>query len=475
MRTRSTYVLASLACVAAFAGPALRAGEEPEIVTKTRADLPKIRERLEKLRGLKFKGDVKVSHQTDEEFRKFISKDMDTELPPEKAAAQSRAYARLGLLPEGYDIRKEVVDAAADQALAHYDPKQKTFFVLKTDMPEMMVAQTMIHELHHALQDNYADLRALYEGPAKADNEDGLNAVKFLVEGEATYIMLLDEVQRQMPGADDSMLHRLIEQQANMSRAEMDAMERQQLGMLGDKSGAMKKALDQRAKMPLYLYRSFLDPYMKGAALIAKLREKGGWAAVDAIWKEPPTSTSQVLRPAKKLIGDAREDPTVIDLPDLSEKLGAGWKRTLVNTMGELNTEVMFQVKGDETTNEGRPWRGWLGDRLHAYEKDAKEPAIIWFVTWTKDDFASRFEGAYSGLLAKKYPSSKEKKGEIAGKKATLHEDGAVTHAVLTSGSDTLVLEAVPTAQLEAVAQAALASKKTPSAKHPAKTGGGEK
>ena len=116
----------ALTLLAVLAPIALIAADEPEIVTKTRADLPAMKKKLEEWRGLKFKEEVKVAYQTDEEFRAHITKEMDKELPPDKAASTSRAYARLGLLPQGYDIRKELVELASGQALAHYDPDKKT-------------------------------------------------------------------------------------------------------------------------------------------------------------------------------------------------------------------------------------------------------------------------------------------------------------------------------------------------------------
>jgi hypothetical protein len=457
----------ALTLLAVLAPIALIAADEPEIVTKTRADLPAMKKKLEAWRGLKFKEEVKVAYQTDEEFRAHITKEMDKELPPDKAASTSRAYARLGLLPQGYDIRKELVELASGQALAHYDPDKKTFFVLKTDMPEAMIPSSMFHELHHALQDQNWDLKPLYEGPAKDDDEDRLNAAKFLVEGEATYMMALWDARA--AGISDAQIDEALEMQAKMPRDQMDAMERMQSG--GNKT--FEKAIDQRSKMPLSVYRGLVDPYLKGAVFVARVKKAGGWKAVDELWKEPPRSTMQVLHPETWLIGDNRIDPTEIDLPDLSDKLGAGWKKTLQNTLGELNLECIFHDLGDGKTDKEKlkPARSWCGDRLHAYEADGKPgPAIVWMLTWTKPEYAERFAAAYGKVLEKKYEGKAEASKAPGKREAKVAlKEGDAFHAVLVSGSDALVLEAVPGASFEAVAEAALAAKKTVSAKHPPK------
>ena len=41
-----------------------------------------------------------------------------------------------------------------------------------------------------------------------------------------------------------------------------------------------------------------LFTYMVGARYVAALRLEGGWAAIDAAWRNPPTTTDQLTRRA---------------------------------------------------------------------------------------------------------------------------------------------------------------------------------
>lgn len=444
-------------------------GEEPEVVKKTRADLDKIKKDLEELRGVKFKSPVNVHYQTDEDFRKYLQGELDREFPKEKAEAYSRAYGRIGLLPDKYDLRKELVETMSAQAAAYYEPRKKDFYVLKADLPEMIVPGVMLHELNHALQDQHHDLGALLEKASKDDNDDAEVALKFLIEGEAEYLNQVYTAKRM--GGNEEMIVDALLKLAKLSRKEMEQMERANLGMLGEKGKSLEKALDQRAKLPLSLFRSLVEPYVKGPAMIARVKRDGGWEAVEGLWKDLPRSTSQVLRPARKLIGDAREDPTAVELPDASQKLGEGWKRTFQNTVGELGLEVLLEEKLGDDEDSKRPARGWIGDRVHAYEAEGKPTAIVWFLTWSRDGYAKRFAEAYARVLEKKYGDAKEKDAELSGKKAKVREDGEMSHAVAASGKDVVIVEACPKAALEAVVAAAFEAKKTPSKTHPAKAG----
>ena len=51
----------------------------------------------------------------------------------------------------------------------------------------------LVHELTHALQDQYYDLEKLIK---QADNTDKETAIKYLVEGEATYVMTIAQLEK---------------------------------------------------------------------------------------------------------------------------------------------------------------------------------------------------------------------------------------------------------------------------------------
>ena len=72
--------------------------------------------------------------------------------------------------------------------------------------------------------------------------------------------------------------------------------------VLGEQLDAMKDVLgaDAAADMasvlssPDYLFRVLYDPYFSGQAAVHKIRRAGGWAAVNELWRNPPTSTEML-------------------------------------------------------------------------------------------------------------------------------------------------------------------------------------
>ena len=63
-------------------------------------------------------------------------------------------------------------------------------------MAEVLMEPTVVHELTHALQDQTFGLESRMKGLRAASNEDVENAFRFLVEGEATYVMMLAALRK---------------------------------------------------------------------------------------------------------------------------------------------------------------------------------------------------------------------------------------------------------------------------------------
>jgi Zn-dependent peptidase ImmA (M78 family) len=407
--------------------------QEPKEVTAIREMVPQLCKDLEALRGLKFDKEVLVEYQSDEDFRKYMQEKIDASYPKEKADADVALLSAVGLLEQGYDIRKEMISAMSSQALAYYEPAKGTFFVLKTQMPLEMLAPTVLHELQHALQDQKYDLAKSMEkfDDPNFDREDMSLGYRFLMEGEATYLMTKYALDKQGQGA---MLGQALMMQANMGRQQMSQMERMQAQMMGEKGKSMIAALDARDKLPNYIYHMMLDPYMKGALFVHKLIEKGGFAEVDSAFKNLPTTSEQVLHPEKCI---DRDEPVLLELPDLSAQLGEGAKLLAKNTLGELNMRVVFTELG--VGAQEKACAGWDGDRIHAYSLPGKEwAAFVWMTTWDSEEDAAEF--------AKALETHKGK-----GKAAPLA--GA---SVFAKGQDVLIVGGVEGDAVEAVRAAAI-------------------
>lgn len=432
--------LSALTCaLALLLAPTAGAQDQPEPpeVTRIRESVPRLQKKLEELRGATFQRDVTVEYQSDEDFRAFLLASLDEQYPPERAEKDSRLLQALGFMPEGYDLRQGLVDAMSSQALAYYDPEQGTFFVLKTEMPASEIDGTVLHELHHALQDQRHDLATLaapFERPDFQNDDAGL-AYKFLVEGEAFYVQMRFMLEQQAGARGLAMLDQAIGMYGNSTRREMERMERMQMGMMGDQAKAAVDALEARAKLPGYLYHSLVSPYFKGGVAVHQLFKRGGWERIDGLFKELPRSTEQILHPEKAPGNDGHDVPTRVELPDLSASLGEGWALLTQNTIGELHLRTLFEtLEGNERQAAAA---GWDGDRVQAYGKGA-ETAFAWYLVFDSADDAQEFKSALEAAQ-KKGPAT------LSGAEVTLHGDAHV-----------LVLGGVPAARREAVRAAAL-------------------
>src|SRR6185436_3813647 len=89
---------------------------------------------------------------------------------------------------------------------------------------------------------------------------------------------------------------------------------------------------------PPIIVRSVMAPYSDGIELVHWARRRGGWAAVDELWRNPPTTSEQMLHPEKLL---AREPAEPIGVPVAPP---AGPSAVLYHdVMGEQSVRLMFE------------------------------------------------------------------------------------------------------------------------------------
>ncbi len=159
------------------------------------------------------------------------------------------------------------------------------------------------------------------------------------------------------------------------------------------------------ASMPQILQREYNLPFLEGRLFVDRLRETGGWGAVNDAWSSPPESTEQILHP-KAYPGDR---PTSIDLGDLAGRLGGGWSEAWKQTMGELRIAVWL-ADGQPGTQEGpkapidlpraNAAAGWAGDRLVSLDGPDGTWAIVWQTSWDSPDDTAQFVEAASAAVA---------------------------------------------------------------------------
>jgi hypothetical protein len=366
---------------------------------------------VEDIRGKKFKTDVPVHMQSEEDFRKFVAKSLDAELPPEKTKLIQSAWSKLGLIPNDYDLRKGFENLFISQAAGYYDHSTKKMVLLKTDtLSPDHIKISLIHELCHALQDQYFDLGTLMNN-AGATSEDAGMAIRYLIEGEATYVMTYYATKPMMALMPKNMsITQVLSQQTavmkSISREFLLGQTEAQFGPKVEQYPAMKSVIDGLKDAPIYLFWYLNAPYMHGAASIAEMLQLPisvkqdefvtGWIAVDNAYKTPPVSSEQMIHPNKLLV--SKDAPTSVNQPALPD----GWEPAYSDVLGEFGFWVLyeiFEIKRSRDYSEG-----WDGDRytLIKNKKDGRLGLHL-ATAWDSDADAKDSFKAYQKIVAKKY------------------------------------------------------------------------
>lgn len=379
----------------------------PTPVTAAPSRFAHIEDELAALRGLPFVRSVPFAQESRKDFRARVHKELGRELTPQKNEVLSRAFADLGLAPTGFNLLATLEDALTTQVAAYYDPESKSFRVLKDardkDMDEMVVA----HELAHALADQHFDLETFDGGPGNrlGLSEETRTARQFVTEGEATFMMVAWKAaggqgkNKRLGPLSVAGLRMGLAMMGAADMTELLATTRQGRG-LAALSPEDREELDQLSKLPPVISLSLIEPYFKGAAFISEAWGRGGWEAVNDLYRHPPDSTEQILHFKEKFF-DGRDPPIEIALPEQRSVLPD--KPAETDVMGELGVRAYFKTwdhPGGEIAAAG-----WGGDRFWVWKR-AVGDLVLWATSWDSELDAREFLEAYLDTLGPRYPKA---------------------------------------------------------------------
>ena len=400
----------------------------PRPVVEPRSAFPVLQRELAALRGRPFLRPVSAGVQSRDEFRVFVRGELDRELPPAKREALSRAYVGLGLASPGFDLGRALEEAYTSQVAAYYDPRTRTFHVVGQAADMDADREVVVHELTHALQDQYWPLEEFQGGP---DNRLGLSddektAREFVTEGEATFLMFAwdagsgeGDTRHLGPFAVAGVrMMMTILGKADFFEL-LSAVRRGHSAQMLDAEA--RAELDSLARLPPLISLPLVEPYFKGAALVSELWGRGGWPAVDELYRHPPQSTEQVLHPAEKLFG-RREPPIRMSLPaDAPPALASP---AVSEVQGELGLLAYFKTWKHPRGAEAAA--GWGGDRFWAWHR-AGGSLLLQATRWDSEADAREFFQAFLDTLKPRFPSARLNR-EAMGVRWLRQPDGTLLH-----------------------------------------------
>lgn len=413
----------------------VRAQSEPANPKQLEATARKILRDMSAVRELEVKRPVAMEVATREQIVAYVDSRIKEEMKDEDLAGQELALKRLGLIPNDLDMRKFLLELYGEQVAGYYDPFKQKFYI-SSWMDPMQQTPIMAHELTHALQDQHFNLKPFLT--PIPENSDATSARQAVVEGDAVVSMF-----QYLTGQTPKGAGRLL------------------------RSSMTSSAFPVFQNAPRYFQEALFFPYADGADFIAELKSSSGFKSVNAIYKDLPRSSEQILHP-EKYAGELRDDPTPIAL----EMSLPGWSQVHTDVLGELVMRVMLSAWLDEDRAVTAA-EGWDGDRYRAYvrKKDAdalltpgKGPArigargtmIALRSVWDSAEDAREFFEAYVSIVPEKYdgatrrkagakPKSKAKGPEKAGTQLVTFdagEDGLV--AIELRGTEVVVVDGAP-------------------------------
>jgi hypothetical protein len=313
--------------------------------------------------GLTFLRPPRLGLRTREEVRQYVTKSYAREVSPEQIAAIATAYHLMGLLPDTAGFARLVVDLHAEELRGYYDPPTDSLFCVEgSTLPELR--EVMAHELVHAVQAQYEDLKPERERGWDNDRRAAFHA---LLEGQATYATM-----------------RLLAPQRNIvaETAIWDFITSHL------RAGPMARPAYRRS--PLWLREGLLAPYLYGAQFV-NYWHASNFADTLPFGPRLPQSTEQILHFDRYAAGDR---PVALRFTDSTD--GGGLAEDVV---GELELQ-MLMAELAKAPSLGRPAPiGWGGDRYRLMSTP-DGAALVWYLVWDDPESAAAFRKSTGAALA---------------------------------------------------------------------------
>jgi hypothetical protein len=278
-------------------------------------------------------------------------------------ALDNASLRALGLLSADQDIVALTNQLYTAQVLGYYDFDVKKMVIVSDAGLTPAADITYAHEYTHALQDAAFDSGAAQKTVAgQRDRELALLGVE---EGDATTVMVLWAI-------------------GHLSADEIAAI--------------TETPVPDMTGIPAWMVQLLEFPYLSGAQFVGQLHASGGWEAVNAAFATLPSSTEQILHPAKYVGG---EGPKAVAALDLVGVLGKDWTAVPATTMGEEWIDVWLGGIGVPQGTAGQAAAGWGGDELAVATAGDGRWALGWRIAWDAPTDATEFETAYAGVQSK--------------------------------------------------------------------------
>jgi hypothetical protein len=337
---------------------------------------------IQALRRLTFTRPVPVVIDTQDQAEQVMAAEVKRDHTDEQLRISGQVGVLVGLYPGGIDLKGTTLKLLRNQVAGFYDFDSKKMILVRSladvglwgpgafsaghdPVGEMLLA----HELTHALQGQHFGIGAMLDGIK--DNDDRELALKSVAEGDAT----LAGFAYAKGGMSDALVDSLLSRLADMRK----------------EFAAETKGTPRGLSIPL------IFQYVQGVRFVGEAYRRGGWAAVDALYRKPPESTRQIIDPS--LYFDHPKPAARVTLAGYG-KILKGWIKFDGDTYGELLLRVILERAFGEHAPETALAKRWAGDRMIVMRK-GNAITVLWLLAMSDDDSAKAFASAYERVLAR--------------------------------------------------------------------------
>jgi hypothetical protein len=163
---------------------------------------------------------------------------------------------------------------------------------------------------------------------------------------------------------------------------------------------------------------------------------EGGYPAVDRAFRNPPTSSREILHPEVYLKPNLPSSIPSIEELDHASSVG---KEIYTDVIGEFGISAILAA-GQKKKNEAvTAAKGWLGDRVGVFATSSPEKVVSWKTRWESERDAQEFQEAYGRFLEARYSIKSSPNGtyETFRRSIRISRAGAEVSIVFVAGSST--------------------------------------
>ncbi len=370
---RQTPRVVLLACIVILLGAWQKppAGSPPSLLP-TAEEINSILRELSDITGFRIRKQLPFAMITRDEVNKYLKEQIRQSVKPAEIHAEEVTLKKFGFAPPDFDLKQTTIDLLTEQAAAFYDFKRKKLFISDWATANMRDV-ALIHELAHALADQNFSIQK-YTNKAGDNSEDSM-AREAVVEGQASWLML--EVGARRSGktlADPQTAREYLETGNDSQSSEYPVFN----------------------KAPLYLKRTLMFPYDDGERFQQAVFLHDGKAAFSRVFRDAPTSTEQIIHPARYF------DRVTLADPILPKPLRHA-KPFVSGALGELETRILLEqyVSAGVADMLGPKLKG--SDYRLDETKPTKRLTLVYASEWSDEDSATQYFEAYQKVLMGKW------------------------------------------------------------------------